>query len=402
MTALQSALLAALLLGTVSGLLGSFVVVRRMALTGDMLSHAVLPGVVAGLTWSETRNPLVVLTAAVIAGVTGSITMSALLRATKLKPDAALALVLSVFFAIGIAMISRFQPAGVQAFLYGQVAAIDQRDLLLLLAVTTLTATLAPLTFRTLTLVSFDSAFAKLMGFPVRIFEIVFFLLLTVVIVIAMQAVGVVLVTAMLVTPAAGARFCTHSLPKTAVIACAIGAAGGIGGVWISATGNHLPTGPLMALATTALFLAAATLGPRRGWLPVLLRRKRETRRIACEDALKVLWMHEEVPGLVQPLISRETLLRHLAAAGWIDRRSTVPQLTDSGREQAAKLVRSHRLWERYLTEHAAYKSDHVHEDAERAEHWIDEQRLAALAEKLGNPSQDPHGKPIPPAEVRP
>ncbi|RYD17885.1 MAG: ABC transporter, partial [Verrucomicrobiaceae bacterium] len=156
MTALQSATLAALLLGTASGLLGSFVVVRRMALTGDMLSHAVLPGVVAGLAWSETRNPLVVLVAAVIAGVAGSGIMSALLRSTKLKPDAALALVLSVFFAIGIAMISRLQPAGVQAFLYGQVAAIDQRDLILLLAVTAVTAVMVPLTFRPLTMVSFD------------------------------------------------------------------------------------------------------------------------------------------------------------------------------------------------------------------------------------------------------
>jgi manganese/zinc/iron transport system permease protein len=401
MTALQSALLAALLLGTASGLLGSFVVVRRMALTGDMLSHAVLPGVVAGLAWSGTRNPLVVLAAAVAAGVLGSGAMSALLRTTKLKPDAALALVLSVFFAIGIAMISRLQPAGVQAFLYGQVAAIDRRDLWLLLTVTALTVTLVPLSFRSLTLVSFDGAFAKLLGFPVRLFEIAFFLLLTVVIVISMQAVGVVLVTAMLVTPAAAARFCTHSLAKTAAISCAIGAAGGIGGVWISSAENNLPTGPLMALSTTALFLAAAVLGPRRGWLPVMLRRHKENRRIACEDILKTLWLHEEAPGLVQPLISREMLLRHLSATGWIDRRSTVPRLTDSGREQAAKLVRSHRLWERYLTEYAAYKSDHVHDDAERAEHWIDEQRLAALAEKLGNPSQDPHGKPIPPAETR-
>ncbi|RYD21313.1 MAG: ABC transporter [Verrucomicrobiaceae bacterium] len=396
MNALQSAIVAALLLGAVSGLLGSFVVVRRMALTGDMLSHAVLPGVVAGLSWTATRNPLLVLGAAVVAGVIGSMTMSAILRSTKLKADAALAIVLSVFFAIGIAMISRMQPAGVQAFLYGQVAAIDQRDLLLLLAVTVVTVTFVPVLFRSLTLVSFDSAFARLLGFPVRVFEIAFFLLLTVVIVISMQAVGVVLLTAMLVTPAAAARFCTHSLPKTAAIACGIGAGGGIGGVWISSVGNDLPTGPLMALSTTALFLAAAAFGPRRGWVPVQLRRRKEKRRIACEDILKTLWMHEEAPRLVQPLIPNEGLLRHLCSNGWIDRSAPTVRLTDAGREQAVKLVRSHRLWERYLTEYASYKSDHVHDDAESAEHWIDEQRLAALEEKLGNPSEDPHGKPIP------
>ncbi len=401
MTALQSALLAALLLGISSGLLGSFVVVRRMALTGDMLSHAVLPGVVAGLAWNQTRNPLLVLITAVLAGVIGSMVTNGLLRATKLKPDAALALVLSVFFAVGIAMISRIQPAGVQAFLYGQVAAIDQRDLLLLTAVTAATLVLVPLTFRALTMVSFDSSFARLMGFPVRFFEIAFFLLLTVVIVIAMQAVGVVLVTAMLVTPAAAARFCTHSLPKTAVIACGVGAAGGIAGVWASSSGNNLPTGPLMALGTTAIFAGMALIGPRRGWLVMQWRKLREKRRIAGEDVLKSLWLREEAPGLVQALVSNESLLRTLASAGWIDRSQAVVRLTDAGRERAAKLVRTHRLWETYLAKYASYKPDHVHDDAERAEHWIDEKAVAALAAKLGYPATDPHGKPIPGVEPR-
>jgi manganese/zinc/iron transport system permease protein len=396
MTALASALLAAVLLGVACGLLGSFVVVRRMALTGDMISHAVLPGIVAGLAWSETRNPLFVLAVAVVAGVIGTGVMGAILRHTRLKPDVALALVLSVFFAIGIAMISRLQPAGVQAFLFGQVAAIDRGDLILLAAVTALTLILLPLTFRTLRLVSFDTAFARLLGMPVRVFEIAFFLLLTIVIVIAMQAVGVVLVTAMLVTPAAAARFCTHSLAKTTVLASAIGAAGGVVGVWISSLANYLPTGPLMALATTALFIGAALLGPRRGWLPTLLRRRREAHRIACEDVLKTLWLREEAPGLVQPLISKESLFRSLAARGWIDRGPAIVHLTETGRARAAKLVRSHRLWERYLTEYADYKSDHVHDDAERAEHWLDESSLASLSEKLGNPLEDPHGKPIP------
>ena len=142
--AVASALIAAVLLGIVCGLLGTFVVIRRMALTGDMLSHAVLPGIVLGLAWNPDRNPLVVLACAVVAGVIGSMSMTAILRNTKLKADVALALVLSVFFALGIAMISRLQPAGVQAFLYGQVAAIDRNDLLLLSGVSLLTVILIP------------------------------------------------------------------------------------------------------------------------------------------------------------------------------------------------------------------------------------------------------------------
>jgi len=407
MTATSSALIAAILLGIVCGLLGTFVVVRRMALTGDMLSHAVLPGIVIGLAWDPDRNPLVVLACAVVAGVLGSMTMTALLRSTRLKPDAVLAVVLSVYFALGIAMISRLQPAGVQAFLYGQVAAIDRSDLLLLGVVSILTVTLVPLAFRIIGIVSFDPAFSRLMGLPVRWIEVGFFLLLTIVIVIAMQAVGVVLVTAMLVTPAAAARFCTASLPKTALLACIFGAAGGAIGVWISADRAGLPTGPVMALSVTGVFLTAGLLGKRGGWLPRVFRRHRERTRILGEDILKRLWQHEETSGAPNPQEEshfRKILtgncsaaFRKLSAASLVTIENAMVHLTPAGRKRAAELVRSHRLWERYLTERASYKPDHVHESAERVEHWLDDAGRKRLEERLGNPSVDPHGSRIPP-----
>lgn len=395
--ALWSALLAAVPLGIACGLMGTFVVVRRMALTGDMLSHAVLPGVVAGLAWSATRNPLVVTAGAIGAGVLGSWVMTLLLRTTRLKPDAVLALVLSVFFAIGIAMISRLQPAGVHAFLYGQVAAIDRRDLGLLAGVATLAVILVPAGFGILRFVSFDPAFARLLGLPVRAVETVFFLLLTLVIVVAMQAVGVILVTAMLVTPAAAARFFTARLSVTAGLACLFGAAGGAAGILISATRHHLPTGPLMALAVTAIFLTAAVCGPRHGWLPTRLRRARQRTRIAREDFLKALWYAEESGKETAPPPRRQ-VVRGLTGEGLVEEVRGKTILTAAGRSTASTLVRSHRLWERYLTEHAAYKSDHVHDDAEQAEHWIRREDRTALVEKLGDPAVDPHGSPIPPS----
>jgi len=407
-TALQSAVFAAILLGLVCGLLGTFVVVRRMALTGDMISHAVLPGVVIGLAWNASRNPLIVLACAVVAGVIGSFVMNLILRKTKLKPDVALALVLSVFFALGISLISRLQPAGVQAFLYGQIAAIDQRDLILLTAVTGLTLVIIPLGFRALRLVSFDPAYARILGFPVKSIEVIFFALLTIVIVIAMQAVGVILVTAMLVTPAAAARFCTKSLTKTAWLACGFGALGGLVGVLISASRTALPTGPLMALSVTGLFFLAAIFGPRGGWLPVLIRRKRQRLRILSEDILKRLWHHEEDHGVDQPVSESvvqqsqtdkiQNALSKLEKAGAITRDRSEIRLTQTGRISATQLVRAHRLWERYLTEQADFKPDHVHDDAERTEHWIDSESRALLEKNLGNPTLDPHGRPIPPS----
>lgn len=406
MNGIATALTAAVLLGTVCGLLGTFVVVRRMALTGDMLSHAVLPGIVIGLALDPTRNPLIVLLCAVAAGVAGSWTMAAILRHTRLKADAALALVLSVFFALGIALISRLQPPGVHAFLYGQIAAIDRADLWLLFTVCAATLVLIPLMFRVLSVVSFDTSYSRLIGLRVKSIEVMFYLLLSVVIVVAMQAVGVVLVTAMLVTPAAAARFCTNTLHKMAAISCVLGALGGVLGVWVSASYENMPTGPLMALAVTGLFVIALCFGKRRGLLPTYARKRREAIRILGEDVLKKLWHSEELAGKQTSLTEAEfkqslpgsihSAFRKLRNASHIGVADFKVSLTPSGRKRAAELVRAHRLWERYLTERGGFKPDHVHDPAERAEHWLDEEGRRKLDENLGHPTVDPHGSPIP------
>lgn len=397
MSAFATAAIAAVLIGLLCGFYGTFVVVRRMALTGDMISHAVLPGVVAGLAWSSTRNPLVVLSCAALSGMLGSLAMRAILTHTRLKPDAALAVVLSVFFAIGVAMVSMLQPAGAMAFLYGQIAAINGKDLAFLAVVSAVTFAIVPFTFRSLTLVSFDPASARILGLPVRAIDTAFYGALTIAILVAMQAVGVVLVTAMLVTPAAAARFCTPNLSRTCWIACAIGAAGALAGVGISSMHSGMPTGPVIALCLAAAFASAALFGPDHGWMPTWSRRRRNLRRIEAEDYLKYLW-HRDVGDRDKPEPRvHSSIFGKLIVGGEIDA-ATPPNLTESGRKAASRLVRAHRLWEAYLADVADVPEDHVHEEAERAEHWIDETRMREIERRLGTPEIDPHGKPIPPA----
>lgn len=396
MSALATAASAAVLIGLLCGFYGTFVVVRRMALTGDMISHAVLPGVVAGLAWSGTRNPLVVLACAAAAGIAGSLVMRVILSHTRLKPDAALAIVLSVFFAVGVALVSMLQPSGAMAFLYGQIAALDGRDLAFLAGVSAATFALAPFVFRSLTMVSFDPAFARILGLRVRVIDTAFYAALTIAIVVAMQAVGVVLVTAMLVTPAAAARFCTPSLTRTCFIACGTGAGGALAGVGISSLYSGAPTGPLIALCLAAVFTVTALFGPHHGWVPVWNRRVRNRRRIEAEDFLKFLW-HREQGDAERPVVDASSaILRKLANQGKIVI-SPTPSLTPRGRKSAAKLVRAHRLWEAYLADVADIPPDHVHEEAERAEHWIDDEGMREIATRLGTPARDPHGSPIPP-----
>ncbi|MFD0895889.1 metal ABC transporter permease [Luteolibacter ambystomatis] len=411
-TAFGTALAAALLLGLCCGTLGAFVVVRRMALTGDMLSHAVLPGIVAGLVWNTQRDPLVVLAAALLAGMAGSAVMHAIQRTTRLKPDAALGIVLSVFFAGGIAMISIHQPSGVQAYLYGQAAAIDQRDLRLLAGVTVLTLGVVGVLFRLLHVTAFDAGFSRLLGYPVQWLDRLFYFLLSASIVVAMQAVGVVLISAMLIAPAAAALKLSHRFGRVVTASCLIGAVSASSGVWISGVRTGLPTGPVMALAVCAAFALVSLFAPRDGILAHAWRHWKMRRRIARENLLKSIFRVMEEGGFrhdgvtLLELSKRDGRPVTVLARGvgrlvagkdatWSDDRSGL-LLTTTGRRRAEEIVRNHRLWERYLTERASYAADHVHEDAERVEHFIGEDEVRRLEETLDFPSLDPHGRPIP------
>jgi manganese/zinc/iron transport system permease protein len=409
-TAAGTAMVAALLLGISGGVTGVFVVSRRMALTGDMLSHAVLPGVVAGLLWSPERHPLVVLACAVVAGLLGTGLLMALIRTTRLKPDAALGIVLSVFFAAGIAMISKWKPGGVQAYLFGQAAAISMRDLGLLAATTGVIVLGAVAGFRVLTVASFDPRHARLLGIPVGWIDRVFFLVLATSVVVAMQAVGVVLVSALLVTPAVAAARVSQRLAVQAGWACAFGVVGSLAGVGLSLLRTGLPTGPLMALCLAAVFAAAALFGARDGVLPRWWRKGRERRRIERENLLKAVWglVEQRTEGAVgleelsarlrEPIEVVRPRAAGLVKAGeaeWTSGGSGL-LLSASGRRRAAEVVRKHRLWELYLTRRADYAPDHVHDEAERAEHWISEENARRLAEVLEHPEIDPHGRQIP------
>lgn len=409
-TAAGTAMVAAVLLGISGGLTGVFVVSRRMALTGDMLSHAVLPGVVAGLLWSPDRHPLFVLAFAVASGLLGTGLLMALLRTTKLKPDAALGIVLSVLFAAGIAMISKWQPGGVQAYLFGQAAAISRGDLALLAATTGVIAAGALAGFRVLTVASFDPRHARLLGIRVGWIDRIFFILLASSVVVAMQAVGVVLVSALLVTPAVAASRVTKHLPAQALWACGFGVAGSLAGVWLSLQKPGMPTGPLMALCLAAVFAGAVLFGARDGIVLRALRKARVKRRIAHENLLKAVWGLSEARadgavGLeelsmklrepIEPVKARVGRLVRAAEAEWTSSGSGLI-LTPPGRRRAAEMVRKHRLWELYLTRRADYAADHVHDEAERAEHWISEENARRLAEVLENPETDPHGSKIP------
>lgn len=413
-TGAGKAILAAVLLGAGCGLLGCFVVLRRVALMGDAVSHAVLPGVVAGLIYSPDRSPGIIFLFAAAAGLLGAGLVRAMMATTRLKSDTALGIVLATFFAFGIMWQTRNQQdtVGVMNFLFGNVGSIDASDLRMMLLTTALLALTVFFLKRPLLVVSFDEGFSRGLGYPVKVLNGLFYFLLTFSVVVALQAVGVVLVSAMLITPAAAAYLLTDRFEKMLALSVTFGVLSGMAGGLISAGVNGMPTGPVITLAATAVFAAVYFVAPRYGVLARVLRTAKRRRRVRRENTLKAIYqilegegfVHEEVSVIMLARKRRQTeevvrkqctaLLRHELIGLSADGVSL--HLTHTGWKRAMEIVRNHRLWELYLTNEADYAEDHVHEDAEKIEHILGPNMVRQLEQDLDFPELDPHGKPIP------
>ncbi|QQL45450.1 iron chelate uptake ABC transporter family permease subunit [Sulfuriroseicoccus oceanibius] len=413
-----------LLLGLGCGVLGSFMVVRKLALAGDALAHSVLPGVVLGFLFTLTKDPLNLFIGAVVAGMISMGAVTALRNTTKLKQDAVLGIVLSGFFAIGICLLTMVQGiphadmAGLDHILFGQAAALGPADLRAMAWSTGISVVLIVVLYPKFLVLSFDTAFAQSLGLPVRLLHHLLMLLLTFSVVVAMQAVGVVLVSAMLITPAAAAYLITQRFHRMLVWAALFGMVSGALGALLSFLDTDLPTGPLMVLAASAIFAGAFLFSPREGVVVKWRRARHRSARVHRENLLKAVYhIHERenfslegVTLLELAAVRRQTIDEVQQLVKKLEQRELATRspdggmlfLTDAGMARAAQLVRNHRLWELYLTNAADYAPDHVHDDAERIEHVLGEPIVRELEKRLDFPQLDPHGKPIPAVASKP
>ena len=413
-TSAGMALLATVLLGLSCGLLGCFVVLRRVALMGDAISHAVLPGVVAGLIYSPERNPLIIFLCAVAAGLLGAVVVRAIMASTRLKSDAALGIVLATFFACGIVWQSRNQQAtvGVMDFLFGNVGSINASDLKMMLLSSVLLVVMVFLLKRPLLVISFDQGFSYGLGYPVKALNMVFYFLLTFSVVVSLQAVGVVLVSAMLITPAAAAYLLTDRFGKMLTLSVAFGILSGVVGALISISMNDIPTGPVITLAATVVFGLVYLFAPHHGVVAKLVHFHKHKKKVARENLLKAVYLILESEGFTHDNVSvmmiaqkrKKTEQSILKECSSLLKRGLI-QLSDdgvslylssAGWKRAMEVVRNHRLWELYLTNEAKYADDHVHDDAEKIEHLLGPNMVRQLELSLDFPKLDPHGKPIP------
>jgi manganese/zinc/iron transport system permease protein len=284
--------LGAAVLGLVSGMLGSFAVLRRQSLLGDAISHAALPGIVLAFLITRSREPVVLMLGALVAGWLATLFMLNITRITPIKNDSALGLVLSVFFGFGLMLLTFTQrlpdatQAGLDKFLFGQAATLLQRDVITMGIIGLIALALLVIFWKEFKLITFDPAYAASLGFPVRILDVLLTTLLVLAIVIGLQTVGVVLMSAMIVAPAAAARQWTDRLNRMVVLGGLFGALAGVSGTLISGSAERLPTGPVIVLCVSTLVLLSILFATNRGLLWNWIRSQRNRRTLRARAVL--------------------------------------------------------------------------------------------------------------------
>ena len=409
-------LVGSILLGMSASVIGAFAFLRKRSLIGDALAHAALPGVMMAFLLFQTRDPLVMFLGAAASSFIGFFLIDWLPKNTKIKPDAALAITLSFFFALGLMLLSYIQglnvenKSGLDKILFGQAAAMTQDDIRLLGYVAITILITVALFFHKLRLIAFNRTYAITIGMAVNRYELLLALLIVMSVVVGLQLVGVVLMAAVLLTPIAAARFWSGELSHMLILSAFLGALSAIISTQISYLAPAMPTGPWMVVSLSILFILSLLFAPQKGLLKRFLEHKLLRQKVAEENILRTLYKlvernkidqldfnHSDIQALRSvPTESLQKTLKTLCRKQLIESSSNGFRLTKSGLELATQLTRRHRLWENYLNEHAELTPEQVHNQAERIEHILTDSQEKQLQAELENADSDPHGNPIP------
>ncbi|MEO0469654.1 MAG: iron chelate uptake ABC transporter family permease subunit [Bacteroidota bacterium] len=403
------ALIASGIVGITCGVLGCFIVLRKMSLIGDALSHAILPGVVVGFMVAGF-SVVGFFTGSVLAGLLTAFFITVIQRNVKTHDDAAIGIVFTSMFAVGVIGISALtRQEGVHLdltdFLLGQILGISDEDLWMTFLVMVFTIICVMVFYRYFFITTFESVVAKTIGISVSTIHYFLMLLLSFAVVAALRSVGVILVVAMLITPASTAYLLTDRLARMLVIAALVGLLSTTLGLLIAIYFETTP-GPAMTITATGFYILAVLFSPKRGLVSKARKRQTQRNRILREDVLKqAVRLNEEgsirIQSIARKLQLSDRKLRQLVKAlsrkGDLEYIGDKVKLTEKGLENGYRLVRAHRLWETYLVNELGLSEDQIHENAEKYEHILSEAILDEVAEHLGHPEQDPHGSPIPP-----
>ncbi|MBN1874309.1 MAG: metal ABC transporter permease [Anaerolineae bacterium] len=350
-------------LGIVSGALGTYTVLRKQSLLGDAMSHAALPGVVLAFMLTRSKAPLVLILGATVAGWIGTLLVMSVINNTRIKDDSAMGLVLSVFFGFGLMLLTFVQrtpnanQAGLDKFLFGQAAALLQQDVVTMAIISGVDLVLMGIFWKEFKLLSFDPEFGTSLGFPMRWLDVLLTTLIVIAIVIGLQAVGVVLMSAMVVAPAAAARQWTNHMYAMVILSALFGALAGVSGAVISSTTTGLSTGPTIVLSISAIVLVSLFFAANRGLAWRWIQSLHNQRILQVEAVLLDLYTlaskhgdltHGHPAAILHAMhsgaVSIERSLRELEARGWACCAQTDNwTLTEAGWKEAERIANARR-----------------------------------------------------------
>ena len=404
-------LLIACLVSLALGLLGCFLVLRRLSLMGDALAHTVLPGIVIAFLISNSRASLPLLIGASVVGFITTLLINGIHLKSRVKEDAAMGIVYSTLFAIGVVLLTAFAShvdLDPDCVLYGDLLGVPETSIWVMLTVAGMIIVGIILFYKQLLITAFDAQLSNALGISSAWTHYIFMGFLSLVLVTSFEAVGSVLVVAMLIAPGATALFWSDRLPRMLVIAGALSIVSAVSGLYISVWLNCSPAGAIVCTAFI-FFVVSLLVSPRYGLIARALRAARLRRKILLENILKEAVKVADYSESPIPLATLQATLKMPAGAllrgsKRLQQRkeatltSSTLTLTPAGITEGERILRNHRLWELFLSREFELPEDHLHRDADDIEHIMTPELAAALAVHLDDPRLDPHGKPIPPS----
>lgn len=351
---LRTITLGTAVLGAICGMLGSFAVLRKQSLLGDAISHAALPGIAIAFLITGAKDSNILLLGALISGLIGTFWIRGIITKTHLKSDTALGLILSLFFGFGMLLLTFIQKqpnanqAGLDKYLFGQAATLVEKDVQVMIIVTGISLLVLLLFWKEFKVLLFDVDFTKTLGFNTKFIDILITFFIVLAIVLGLQTVGVVLMSALLLAPAAAARQWTNSLGTMVFLAAIFGAFSGVFGTAISASENNLSTGPVIVLVAGVFVLFSFIFSPGRGLLFREIRFRKNRTDLQLKKTLQFMYgiakTHENIshPHAIRILNNFQGFtkgsLRTLEEKEWISISGPEWSLTEKGFNEAKDL----------------------------------------------------------------
>jgi len=401
---INNVLLGTIILGFTCGIAGVLVILSKKTLIVDAVSHSVLPGICIGFMFTGVKNPVYIISGGMIAGAVAVYLVDWISNISRIKKDASIAITLSVLFSAGVILLNIIQhsgnsnQSGLTDFLFGKAATIIESDLYVFGVIAGIVILTLILFYQHFKIALFDLGFAKTIGLNEKLIQGLISGLIIISTAIGIQTVGIILMSALIITPASSALFWTNNFKKSIILSGVFACSSSVLGVFISFLSSDMPTGPwiIVMLSSIAVFSAFFS---KKGIITKKIKAFKNKQKILSDNLLKIIYkIHEKENNIKEGCTIKEILNTNSISANdlyqgikILKRKSILANsndlwvLTKKGIHEAEKIIRAHNLWELYMENFMQIQPDHVHDSAESIEHILTPELEAELLKKIGS-----------------